>query len=224
MKGMTKTRICRLLPAILAAVLLMGCDAHIMEKDTSVRPGHVLCVDGSVLAYDDYATSGKEAIAVIFHTNPTGETAGNGYAVYLWDTAPKAFADSLGIEQGTSAITDAFDGNENTFAIYDTKETTSPMAETVFDMWRYGQSAFIPSVAEMRLMYSARLTINPIIEKCGGDTLPSATDECWYWTSTEVDGQQTAKARLFSMGSGVIQETPKIKSHKLRPIISIYKQ
>ena len=78
MKGMTKTRICRLLPAILAAVLLMGCDAHIMEKDTSVRPGHVLCVDGSVLAYDDYATSGKEAIAVIFHTNPTGETAGNG--------------------------------------------------------------------------------------------------------------------------------------------------
>lgn len=224
MKGMTKTRICRLLPAILAAVLLMGCDAHIMEKDTSVRPGHVLCVDGSVLAYDDYATSGKEAIAVIFHTNPTGETAGNGYAVYLWDTAPKAFADSLGIEQGTSAMTDAFDGNENTFAIYDTKETTSPMAETVFDMWRYGQSAFIPSVAEMRLMYSARLTINPIIEKCGGDTLPSATDGCWYWTSTEVDGQQTAKAWLFSMGSGVIQETPKIKSHKLRPIISIYKQ
>ncbi len=224
MKGMTKTRICRLLPAILAAVLLMGCDAHIMEKDTSVRPGHVLCVDGSVLAYDDYAISGKEAIAVIFHTNPTSETAGNGYAVYLWDTAPKAFADSLGIEQGTSAMTDAFDGNENTFAIYDTKETTSPMAETVFDMWRYGQSAFIPSVAEMRLMYSARLTINPIIEKCGGDTLPSATDECWYWTSTEVDGQQTAKAWLFSMGSGVIQETPKIKSHKLRPIISIYKQ
>lgn len=224
MRGNIKTRICRLLPAILAAVLLMGCDAHIMEKDTSVRPGHVLCVDGSVLAYDDYATSGKEAIAVIFHTNPTGETAGNGYAVYLWDTAPKAFADSLGIEQGTSAMTDAFDGNENTFAIYDTKETTSPMAETVFDMWRYGQSAFIPSVAEMRLMYSARLTINPIIEKCGGDTLPSATDECWYWTSTEVDGQQTAKAWLFSMGSGVIQETPKIKSHKLRPIITIYKQ
>lgn len=224
MRGSIKTKICRLLPAILAAILLMGCDAHIMEKDTSVRPGHILCVDGSIMPYDDYAISGKEAIAVVFHTNPTGETAGNDYAVYLWDTAPKAFADSLGIEQGTSAMTDAFDGNENTFAIYDTKETTSPMAETVFDMWRYGQSAFIPSVAEMRLMYSARLTINPIIEKCGGDTLPSATDECWYWTSTEVDGQQTAKAWLFSMGSGVIQETPKIKSHKLRPIISIYKQ
>ena len=76
--------------------------------------------------------------------------------------------DSLGIEQGTSAKTDAFDGNENTFAIYDTKETTSPRAETVFDMWRYGQSAFFPSVAEMRLMYSARQTINPVIEKCGG--------------------------------------------------------
>lgn len=42
-----------LLPAILTTILLTGCDAHIMEKDTSVRPGHVLCVDGSVLAYDE---------------------------------------------------------------------------------------------------------------------------------------------------------------------------
>lgn len=224
MKGMTKTRICRLLPALLAAVLLAACDAHIMEKDTSVRPGHVLCIDGSLMAYDDYAASGKEAIAVVFHTNPTGETAGNGYAVYLWDTEPKAFADSLGIEQGTSAQTDTFDGNENTFAIYDTKETASPMAESVFDMWWYGQSAYIPSVAEMRLLYSARRAINPVIEKCGGDPLPSVPEKCWYWTSTEVDGQQTAKSWLFSMGSGMIQETPKTKSHKLRPIITIYKQ
>lgn len=146
--------------------------------------------------------AGKEAIAVVFHTNPTGETGRKRLCGISVGYEPKAFADSLGIEQGTSAKTDAFDGNENTFAIYDTKETTSPMAETVFDMWRYGQSAFIPSVAEMRLMYSARQTINPVIEKCGGVPLPAATDECWYWTSTEVDGQQTAKAWLFSLGSG----------------------
>lgn len=41
----------------------------------------------------------------------------------------------------------------------------------------------------------------PIVTKCGGDPLPQDTDEdCWYWTSTEVKGQQTAKAWLYSLG------------------------
>ena len=43
------------------------------------------------------------------------------------------------------------------------------MAEAVFALWKYGQSAYIPSVAQMRLLYSAQTVINPIIEKCGGD-------------------------------------------------------
>ena len=99
---------------------------------------------------------------------PTGETEGNGYAVYLWDMTPKAFADSLGVEQGTSADITAYDGNENTFALYETEETASPMAEAVFALWKYGQSAYVPSVAQMRLLYAARGIINPVIEKCGG--------------------------------------------------------
>lgn len=221
MKSNIKTRICRILPVILAAGILTACDAHIEEIDTTVRPGHVLCTDGRVMPFSDYVNSGKEAIAVVFHTNPNGETPGNGYAVYLWDIAPEAFADSLGIEQGTSADTETYDGNSNTFAIYDTKETTSPMAESVFDMWCYGQSAFIPSVAEIRLLYTARQSINPVIELCGGDPLPETSNDCWYWTSTEVEGQQTAKAWLYSLGSGAIQETPKTQAHKVRPIITI---
>ena len=94
----------------------------------------------------------------------------------------------------------------NTFALYDTRETTAPMAEAVFDRWPYGQSAFIPSVAEMRLLYAAREVVNPVIEQCGGDTLPTDNaGDCWYWTSTEVEGQQTAKAWLYSLGSGAMQ-------------------
>ena len=30
------------------------------------------------------------------------------------------------------------------------------------------------------------------------------TNDCWCWTSTEVKGQQTAKAWLYSLGSGVV--------------------
>ena len=128
------------------------------------------------------------------------------------------------MEQGTSADTEAFDGNANTFALYDTQETASPMAAAVFDLWCYGQSAYIPSVAQMRLLYAARETVNPVLELCGGDTLPADIDgDCWYWTSTEVEGQQTAKAWLYSTSSGAMQETPKIQAHRVRPIITLNK-
>lgn len=203
------------------AVLCAACDAHIDAPDTAVRPGHVLCVDGTAMPYSEYEQSGKQAIAVVFHTNPDGNTEGNGYAVYLWDVVPKAFADSLGIAQGTSTDITAYDGNANTFALYKSEKTTSPMAEAVFDLWRYGQSAYIPSVAQMRLLYAMREVVNPVIERCGGQPLPDEANDCWYWTSTEVEGQQTAKAWLYSLGSGAMQETPKIQAHKVRPIITL---
>lgn len=179
---------CQIVPVLLITGALAACDAHIEEPDKTVRPGHVLCVDGKAVPYSEYESYGEQAIAVVFHTYSDGETEGNGYAVYLWDMTPKAFADSLGVEQGTSADITAYDGNENTNALHATDETTSPMAQSVFALWKYGQSAYVPSVAQMRLLYAARGIINPVIEKCGGDPLPTEADECWYWTSTEVEG------------------------------------
>lgn len=95
------------------------------------------------------------------------------------------------------------------------------MAEAVFALWRYGQSSYIPSVAQMRMLYNAKGQINPIIRMCGGDELPDAADDCWYWTSTEVAEQEKAKAWLYSMGSGSMQETPKTQAHKVRAIITL---
>lgn len=131
MKQNTIRKTCQVVPVLLITGALAACDAHIEEPDKTVRPGHVLCVDGKAVPYSEYENSGKQAIAVVFHTYSDGETEGNGYAVYLWDMTPKAFADSLGVEQGTSADIAAYDGNENTFALYDTEETASPMAEAV---------------------------------------------------------------------------------------------
>lgn len=203
---------------------LTGCDGHHNPLDTSMKVGHILCTDGKTRSYEDYAVSGKEAIAVVFHVNADEEVAGTGYAVYLHDLAPEAFADSIGVPQGTSADLTAYDGNENTFALYDTQDVSSPMAMRVFDLWRYGQSAYVPSVAQMRLLYAAKEFVNPYIKACGGDLLPDEADWCWYWTSTEVEGQETAKAWLFSMGSGAIQETPKLQGHKVRAIVTLYNE
>lgn len=208
--------------AVVAIMALTACDAHQDFPDTAMKVTHILTTDGKVMPYDTYEQSGKQAVAVVFYINQSEEMEGDGYAVYLWDIKPEAFADSIGVEQGTSADLTAYDGNTNTFALYDTEEVSSPIAESVFDIWSYGQSAYIPSVAQMRLLYQARELINPYIIRCGGTPVPDGEDEdCWYWTSTEVEGQETAKAWLYSLGSGAIQETPKSQPHKARPIITI---
>ena len=165
-------------------------------------------------------SKGKTPIGVVFHVNQDGKTEGTGYAVYLWDIQPSAFSDSLGVKQNTSANPTAFDGNTNTYAMFASGVTTA--ATSVFDMWKYGQSAYIPSVAQLQLLYASRNAVNSYISKCGGDVISADPSECWYWSSTEVGGQEAVKAWLFSLASGALQETPKVESHKIRPIITLY--
>ena len=213
-------KIQRTISIAILSLSLVGCDEHRDFPDTSVKTCDILCTDGEVVRFDDLSSEGKEPIAVVFYINQRDDMEGTAYAVYLWDVLPEAYSDSIGVKQNTSANVMAFDGNSNTYAMYGSG--SSPAAEAVFDMWRYGQSAYIPSVAQLRLLYAAKCTINSYIERCGGDVIPDNPDECWYWSSTEVKGQESAKAWLFSLSSGALQETPKGQTHKIRPIITLY--
>lgn len=205
----------------MTTVGLCSCDAHKEFPDTTMKVGHVVCTDGSVIAACDCEEQGKEPIAVVFYINNDDETEGYGYAVYLKDTSSEAFSDSIGVSQGTSANLTAYDGNLNTYALFASTACQSPIAQSVFALWKYGQSAYIPSVAQMRLLYQTKGNINPVLELLGGMPLPNNPDESWYWTSTEVSEQETAKAWLYSLASGAMQETPKTQAHKVRPIITI---
>ena len=207
--------------SLVLSVALASCDGHHEFPDTSMQVGHVLCTDGRVIPFEDCERLDKEPIAVVFHLNNDEKMEGNGYAVYLRDLSDEAFADSIGVVQGTSADLYAHDGNANTYKMYANSGCGSPAANAVFALWRYGQSAYIPSVTQMRLLYVAKPYINHIIERCGGEPLPDEADEVWYWTSTEVAGQETSKAWLYSLGSGAVQETPKLQLHKVRPIITL---
>ena len=210
------------LPLCLMAILLASCDEHRDFPDTSTKVCDILCTDGRIVSQNQYDHGDKEAIAVVYHVNHSDDVEGNGFAVYLWDTEPAAFADSLGIKQGTSASLSSFDGNINTHALFTSKDVDSPMASNVFDMWRYGQSAYVPSVAQMRLLYNVRNQINAVIANLGGEPIPDNPDDCWYWTSTEVENQESVKAWLFSLSTGTYHECPKDQSHKVRPIVTIY--
>ncbi len=199
-----------------------SCDGHHPEPDLGMKAGDILCTDGQVLDFASWEKSGKEGIGIVFHVNHDENVEGIGYAVYIRDLAPVAFADSLGIKQGTSADVVAHDGNRNTYALMSQRNVGSPMADAVFDLWRFGQSAYVPSVAQMRLLKEARGIVNNRLEAIGGVLIPDTPDGCWYWSSTEVEGQEAAKAWLYSLSQGAMQETPKTQSHKVRPIITIY--
>lgn len=199
-----------------------SCDGHHPEPDMGMKVGDVLCTDGHILPMESWKKSGKEGIGIVFHVNTNPDIEGRGYAVYLNDLEPVAFADSIGVKQGTSADAYALDGNANTYALMSQRNVGSPMADAVFELWRYGQSAYIPSVAQLRLLKEVRSRINAGLEVIGGVPVSDAPDGCWYWSSTEVAGQETAKAWFYSLSQGAMQETPKTQNHKVRPIITIY--
>ena len=207
---------------IVVAHGMTSCDDH-EAIDKNIYVGHVLCSDGHVTSYEECQKQGKEPVAVVFYTSRETTEDGDGLAIGLREISAVAFSDTLGVNQGTSTDTDSKCGNANTFALYSNNKAESPLAEEVFSVWRYGQSAYIPSVAEMRLLYATLDIVNPIIVRCGGQPVNRHDVGCWYWTSSEVSGQASAKAWLYSLGTGTMQETPKTESHPARCIITLHR-
>ena len=167
-----------LLCAILTGVTMLftSCEECDHEGDRSIASslqiGDVVCSDGSVLSKEKFSSSKKEPVAIVYHVNRNPEIKALGYAVSIWDVAPAAFADSLGVEQETSASLEKEDGNENTHAMYRNEEVKSPLAVYVFDMWRYGQAAYIPSVKQLTYLYQQIGLVNQRIEAIGGFCSP----------------------------------------------------
>ena len=184
----------KLLYTVLAgsAMLFSSCEDCDHEGDKSIasslQVGDVVCSDGSVLSKEKFPSSKKEPVAIVYHVNRNPEIKALGYAVSIRDVTPKAFVDTLGVEQETSASLEKEDGNENTHAMYRNEEVKSPLAVYVFDMWRYGQSAYIPSVKQLTYLYQQIGLVNQRIEAVGGLPISLQPGDCWLWTSTEVEG------------------------------------
>lgn len=198
------------------------CD-HFVEEPAPFKVGWVVCTDGEIMPYCEFIKSDKIPTAIVYWVNPDYTADISGYAVYLNDLPDAAFSETELETQGTSADIRALDGNENTWILHSNTDIKSPLAQNVFDLWTYGQSAYIPSVGQLAQIYAVKDFINPRIEGIGGDPLADAADYCWYWSSTEVAGQEPGKAWLYSMHWGTIHETPKLQEHRARPVITLYR-
>lgn len=207
--------------ALFIPFLFVSCDEH--EKvviDTDLHIGQVLCSDGSVIDYSKLDTKTHTPVGVVFSTNNEGTRyTGRGYAVLLKESGRFAFADSLGYQQHTNTSLTAYAGFGNTYNMY---MSASPLATSLMVSFPTYQSAFIPSVAEMRELYAAKNVINPILESLGGDILPINSEAGYYWTSTEVSGQDALQAYTYSTSAAQILPALKEIPYKTRPVVIIY--
>ena len=200
----------------------MSCDEH-EAIDNGIHIGYILCNDHSTMSVDQYLSQDNlKAVAVVFaeatDEHPT-------LAVMIEDNPPLAFCDSIGMSLGCSSDINAFDGFQNTSNMqnaYDEKnQKGSPLANYVFRSHMYGQSDYIPSVAEIRKLVTATPAVNKILERIGGKPISTSGENGWYWTSTSVEANPQAQAWLCSMSTGRIQETPQDESHSSRGIVAL---
>lgn len=217
------------LMVVMSGFLFSSCDDH-EYYDTSVKPGYILCADGRMLSESEYLSqSSTKAVGVVF----SGRLDDGRYlAVLLKDGGALEYCDTLNMPQNTSCSETELDGFMNTTAMQNSyNERTghgSPLADAVFSIHMFGQSDFIASVAEWRLLYSSRDIVNSTLAMLSSrgydvdlvDT--SGGKGCWYWTSTEVQRNAANQAWLFSMSSGAIHETPKTERHRYRAVVSVH--
>lgn len=207
--------------ACMLSVTLVSCDEH-EHIDLNIHPGHILLKSGNVISSADYFANGDStAVGIVF----SEQIDNNHYLVVSLDELPPLqFCDSIGgMIQGTSCDLSKYDGRENTYALrgsFDEKSMHgSPLANAVSTSHSFGLTEFVPSVKEMKMLYTQRGTVNSIIsslhEQRNGfyNAVPLSADgvtgECWYWTSTEVKDNQTVQAWRVSMISGTEHESDK---------------
>ena len=206
---------------IAITILSTSCDNH-EPIDRNIHVGYVLCNDHSCMDTASYFNQTKrKAVGVVFAEKTDEHPA----LAVMFDELNEVFCDSVGMVNGTSTDVTSFCGFKNTVAMYNSYSAEtgkgSPLAMEMINFHTNGQSDYLPSVAEQRLLASSSRVINPVLERLGGTPIALEGD-CWYWTSTEVEDNPGVQAWLCSADNGRFLPTPKTQRHKARAIVEIY--
>lgn len=220
---------------LLSVLSLSSCDEH-EPIDLDIHPGYVLCNDGRIVPESSFDPEKHDAVAVVFA--PFVKDKHPVLAVLLDEIDFVQFADTLAFDQKTSGDITAYDGYTNTVSLQTTlierdslvvpgnkadpeNYYKSPLGLMAFRSHYYFQSDYVPSVAEMRLLYQHLPKVNEMIKKCGGTPISQSPDNagCWYWTSTEVSENKLNQSWLISMSDGSIHKAPKTNRYNARLIV-----
>lgn len=220
-KGITHPVLGMMLLMTLITILCTSCDNH-EPIDRDIHVGYVLCNDHSCMDTASYFNQTKrKAVGVVFAEKTDDHPA----LAVMFDELNEVFCDSVGMVNGTSTDITSFCGFKNTVAMYNSYSAEtgkgSPLAMEMINFHANGQSDYLPSVAEQRLLASSSRVINPVLERLGGTPIALEGD-CWYWTSTEVEDNPGVQAWLCATDNGRFLATQKTQRHKARAIVEIY--
>ena len=219
-KGITHPVLSMML-MIAITIFSTSCDNH-EPIDRDIHVGYVLCNDHSCMDTASYFNQTKrKAVGVVFAEKTDDHPA----LAVMFNEVNEVFCDSVGMVNGTSTDVTSFCGFKNTIDMYNSYSAEtgkgSPLAMEMINFHTNGQSDYLPSVAEQRLLASSARVINPVLERLGGTPIALEGD-CWYWTSTEVEDNPGVQAWLSSADNGRFLPTPKTQRHKARAIVEIY--
>ena len=219
-KGITHPVLSMML-MVAITIFSTSCDNH-EPIDRDIHVGYVLCNDHSCMDTASYFNQTKrKAVGVVFAEKTDEHPA----LAVMFDEVNEVFCDSVGMVNGTSTDVTSFCGFKNTVAMYNSYSAEtgkgSPLAMEMINFHTNGQSDYLPSVAEQRLLASSSRVINPVLERLGGTPIALEGD-CCYWTSTEVEDNPGVQAWLCTTDNGRVLATPKTQRHKARAIVEIY--
>ena len=182
----------------------MGPESYVDEGGVPIiGVGDLLCTDGSTVKPDDYASSGKTAMGVVFYVDTTGAhgwaaslrtPGGNGC---IWNN--KSNVTNLpDIDNYEEALADTC-GMANTIAIKDYYGENFDDCPAVYRCYYYNHNTgqvgnvhygwYLPAIGQLRKLYSVIHFINPSIAIAGGTQIPTNKNGMhapwWLWSSTE---------------------------------------
>ena len=188
-----------------------------------VAIGDILCTDGTTVKLDQFPSSGKTAMGVVFYVDTTDQ---HGWAMHLqeqdsvqWCCFPHYASQYLAdipeltnFDAGSLALYD-LDGYHNTQVIRSFTNTGSIAPADCFlaaYSVDFDNGWYLPAIGQLRVLYGVSLMINPSLLAVGGTPfLQEGTNiHSWdggYWSSTE----QSRYYVLFLQSTGIIKSSGK---------------
>ena len=189
---------------ITLAFLLLTASLHCQV----VNIGDILCTDGSIVAPEAYASSGRTAKGIVFYVD---ETNLHGWAVHLqyqgslpWSTERQDIPGLNNYFRFREAITD-FDGYENTRIIRAAGNAAWYPAAWAVD---FDDGWYLPAAGQIRYLYGYIPEINNSIGIVGGEPF-TLSDDWWLWASTE-GGPEDAWASTTTATKAIAKKTTTI--------------
>ena len=170
---------CKIVLKIMMVSLVVALSASF--ANAQVHVGDILCEGNRVVSP---ALAGSEAIAVVFYVDGSGQ---HGWAVALHDSGkvswgPNYYNTPLPDCTTAAKAANDFDGYGHTGVVL--KDRDDHLAFNAVD---YENGWYLPSIGQLKRLYSKLDKVNASLSTVGGDEFPSETD--WeYWSSTEYNG------------------------------------